>query len=208
MADRPEQGRPDHGRSDDAHTPAEIAAAEALDAQIDATLAGRGRAVDDPVVSWLALAMRTDPPGSLAQRVALDRARLDTARLRPLRVGLGFMAYLFVSHGFGNIFMGDWIGSNVGDSPAPHGYFEGGLALLAVGILVLGALFRRSWMPAAVSAGVPLGLAFGGLGVAEAGTFGFGAVMHLTQAAVAVFVGITWWKLRRYGRAPTDEDGA
>lgn len=185
---------------EEAYTPEEIAAAEALDARIDEVLAGRVGAGVDPTMSWLALTMRTSPPPALAQRVALDRARLEKARLRPLRIALGFMAYLFLSHGIGNIVSSDWIARNVGDAPAPHGYLEGGLALIAVGILVVGALLRPRWTPAAVTAGVPLGLAFGALGIAEAGTFGAGAALHLTQAAVAAFVGITWWRLRRRSR--------
>lgn len=194
--------------AEDEFSAEEVAAAEALDARIDRALGGRASAHDDPLVSWLALTVRTTPPPTVAHRVALDRARLEKARLRPLRIGLGFMAYLFLSHGIGNIVSSDWIARNVGDASAPHGYLEGGLALIAVGILVAGALLRPRWTPAAVTAGVPLGLAFGALGIAEAGTFGAGAVLHLSQAAVAAFVGVTWWRLRRYRSRPGDEDGA
>ena len=189
-------------------TAEELAAAEELDARIDRALSGRASATDDPVVSWLMLAVRTNPPASVEHRVALARIKVERARLRPLRIALGFMAYLFLSHGIGNIVSSDWIARNVGDARAPHGYLEGGLALMALGVLVAGSLFRRSWMPAAVAAGVPLGLALGVLGVGEVGTFGAGAALHLTQAAVAVAVGVMWWRLRRYRRGLSDEERA
>lgn len=186
----------------------EARAAVALDEEIGAVLAGRPARAGDGTVHWLAAALRTDPPPALARRVATETAAAARRRLAPLRVIAAAMAYLFLSHGIGNLVNPAWIARNVGEANAPHFATEGGLALVAVGIVAAVAAARPVWLPAAVMGGVPLGLAFGALGAQEIGEFTGGAVLHLSQLAIAVALGIGWWRGRRYVRALRDEGGA
>ena len=192
----------------DAFDPDHERAALALDAQIDAVLAGRWTADDDTVVHRLAATIRTDPPPALGARVAGELRRTAHRRLAPVRVAAAAMAYLFISHGVGNLVNPEWIARNVGEPNSVHFATEGGLALVAVGLVVALAALRPVWLPAAVTAGVPLGLAFGVLGVREIGEFNGGAVLHLSQLAVALYLGIALWRHRRYARALRDEGGA
>src|SRR5262245_55422455 len=122
--------------------PADERAALALDEEIDAVLAGEVRPGGDPTVLALATAPRVDPAPSLARRVAADRVRVARRRLRSLRVLAAFMAYLFLTHGIGNLVSPDWIARNIGEPNAPHFATEGGLALIAVGLVVAAAALR------------------------------------------------------------------
>ena len=53
----------------DAFDDRELAEADALDAEIGRVLAGAPRATADPVVTWLSVAIRTDPPPAVAAPV-------------------------------------------------------------------------------------------------------------------------------------------
>jgi hypothetical protein len=184
---------------------AEERAAVALDEEIDAVFAGEIRPGEDPTVLALATALSADPGPSLARRVAADRARVARRRLGPLRVVAGFMAYLFLWNGIGNLVAPDWIARNVGEPNATHFATEGGLALVAVGLVVGAAALRPVWLPVAVTAGLPLGLAFGVIGAGEVGQFTGGAVLHLTQLGVAIALAVGFWRLRRYVRVLHNE---
>ncbi|MGH9212843.1 MAG: hypothetical protein ACRD2C_19560 [Acidimicrobiales bacterium] len=102
----------------------------------------------------------------------------------------------------------DWIARNIGEPNATHFATEGGLALLAVGFVVAAAALRPVWLPAAVTAGLPLGLAFGVLGAGEIGQFTGGAMLHLTQLGVSIVLAVGFWRLRRYVRVLRDEEWA
>ena len=115
------------------------------------------------------------------------------------------LAALFLSQGIGNIANGEWVARGVGEGYSPHVLREGGFALLAVGIAVAAGVFRRSWLPVSVTAGVPLGAALGLNGLSEIGQFTAGAVLHISQGVIAILLAVAWWRARRYGRAPTSE---
>lgn len=190
---------------DEPFDPAEIADAEALDRQIDAALSGRAGPEVSPAISWLVAATRVDPPAALAARVERRREQELDRRWRPARHLAGAMAYLLVSQGLGGFFVGDWVADGVGEAYSPHVNRELGFALIAAGIAVLAGALRRRWMPVAVAAGTPLGVALGVHGVTEIGVFGPGAVLHLSQGAVALALIYAYWRFRRDTSARDDE---
>ena len=170
--------------------PADVAAAEALDAEIDAVLAGRARPGATPTVTWLATAMRADPGPALSVRVHAEHERRLQRRWRPFRYAAAAMAYLFISQGIGNIVIGRWVADGVGEAYSPHLTREGGLALIAVGLAVAAGAINRRLAPVSVAAGTPLGLALGSLGIGEIGQFAAGATLHITQGVVAVLLAL------------------
>jgi hypothetical protein len=183
----------------------DVAEAEALDARIDDVLAGRPERTVEPEVLWLATAMRSDPPPSLAQRVRTRGERALRRQWLPVRIAAAAMAYLYISQGIGNLAFGDWVARGVGDDYSPHLTREGGFALIAVGIAVLAGVVSRQMLPVSVVAGVPLALVFGIAGITEIGVFAAGAVLHITQGVVGVILAVTFWQYRRYTSAAPDE---
>lgn len=198
---------------DETFDPAEVAAAERLDAQIDALLAGDADADTGPEVLLLASAVRTDPPAALATRIDARREQ-DLRRLwRPFRYVAAVMGYLFFSQGFGNIVWGNWVADGIGEDFSPHLTREGGFALMAVGLAVASGAVVRRMAPVSVVAGVPLALAFGVSGIGEIGVFAAGAVLHVSQGLVGIALGITFWRYRNQiaGRdtsGPPGEEGS
>lgn len=188
--------------------PDELAAATALDRDIDLVLAGRPSRRTDPAVVWLSAAMRPDPPPALHDRVLAEHARRELRRWRPAQVAAAALAALFLTQGLGNIFNGAWVARGLGEHHSPHIFGESGLALLAVGVAVAAGVLWRRWLPLSVATGAPLGAAYGVLGVGEIGQFAAGALLHLSQGAIAVALAVIWWRARRYGRPPRDEGGA
>jgi hypothetical protein len=187
---------------------ADLAAAAALDTEIDGALGGGPSPASDPVVLWLTATVRSDPPAALGARVRAEHARREHRRWRPARIAAAALAALFLGQGVGSLVNGAWVARNLGEDYSPHAFTEGGLALLAVGIAIAAGVFRRSWLPISVAAGVPLGLAFGVLGFAEVGEFAAGAVLHLSEGAAAGLLGLAWWRARRYDRGRPGEDEA
>jgi hypothetical protein len=193
--------RPDHGDLD----PAELAAADELDRQIDAVLAGRAGRDATPELTWLSAAVRTDPPPRIAATVADRRARVLRIRWRPVRWAAAAMAYLYLSHGIGNIVVGDWVARGVGEHHSPHLMLEGGAAFVAVGIAVLAGALRPKLLPVSVVAGVPLALVLGYNGFGEIGEFAAGAALHLSQGAVGIVLAVMFWRTWRDTRGQIGE---
>jgi hypothetical protein len=188
--------------------PAQAAAAVALDAEIDAVLAGRASARMEPTVLWLATAVRPPAPPSLGASVRRSlRAALERI-WRPAQIAAAALASLLVAHGLGNFVNGAWVAENLGEAHSPHAYIESGFALLAVAVVVAAGLFRSDWLPLSVIAGVPLGVVLGIQGLREVGEFAWGAVLHLTEAALALLLLVLWWRARRYVSGRTAEGGA
>ena len=188
--------------------PVQIAAADRLDAEIDAVLAGRASVRAEPSLLWLASAVRPAPPSSLGTSVGRS-IRAAVARIwRPAQIAAAALASLLAAHGLGNFVTGAWVAENLGEAHSPHASIESGLALLAVAVVVAAGLFRSDWLTASVVAGVPLGLVLGIQGVREVGEFAWGAVLHLSEAALAVVLLVLWWRARRYVSRPTVEGGA
>lgn len=193
---------------DDTFDPADVADAEALDAQIDALLAGRPAPDAPPALTWLHAAVRTDPPPGLAARVEARHDRVLRRRWRPVRYAAAAMAYLYISQGLGNLVVGEWIAEGIGEDYSPHLTREGGFALIAVGLAVLAGVLRRNLVPVSVVSGVPLGIALGISGIGEIGVFAAGAVLHITEGIVAVLLAVTAWRFWRDTSRPPDEEGA
>jgi hypothetical protein len=177
--------------------PAQIAAAERLDADIDAVLAGRVSPRMEPPLLWLATAVRPSAPPSLTARVGRS-VRAAVARIwRPAQIAAAALASLLAAHALGNFVRGAWVAESLGEAHSPHASIESGLALLAVAVVVAAGLFRSDWLTASVVAGVPLGLVLGIQGVREIGEFAWGAALHLTEAALAIALLVLWWRARR-----------
>lgn len=186
----------------------EVTAAERLDAEISRVLVSGPARGSDPTVTWIAASMRTDPPPTLAGRIAEEHERREQARWRPAQLVAALFALNLLSHGIGNMFVGAWVSRGLGEHYSPHAFREGGFALIAVGLAVGAGWFRRSWLPVSVAAGVPLGIVLGIYGLPEIGEFGPGAALHLAQGSLAVTLGIVWWRAWRYNRRPHDEGTA
>jgi hypothetical protein len=196
LADRPEH---------EALDPTDLAAAEALDRQIDAVLAGRAGRDAAPELTWITAAVRTDPPPRVATTVAERAERVLRIRWRPVRWAAAAMAYLYLSHGLGNIVVGDWVARGVGEHHSPHLMLEGGAAFIAVGIAVLAGALRPRLLPVSVVAGVPLALVLGYNGIGEVGEFAAGAALHLSQGVVGIVLAMMFWRTWRDTRGRIGE---
>jgi hypothetical protein len=186
----------------------DVAAAEALDAEIDRVLGGAARPSTEPIVALLATAIRVEPPVALARRVQTEHARRERIRWRPVQVAAAALAALLLSQGMGNLFHGAWVARGIGEGFSPHTMREGGFALIGLGVAVAAGVIRRTWLPVSVVAGVPVGVALGLSGTSEIGHFAAGALLHTTQGLVAIALAVTFWRARRYARAPDPEGGA
>jgi hypothetical protein len=194
------------------HDPAELAAAEAVDARIAAELASPGAGIqDDPAVAGLVTALRVEVPEELRRRVA-DEVAAETARTRRswwvVQVAAAAMAAILASHGLGNLIDSEWIAEGLGEPHGRHAWVEGGLALLAASVAVGAGLFHRRMLPVSVAVGSPLGIVLGIRGIDELGQFGAGAALHLTQGVLGIVLLVTFWRARRYGSGRAGEGGA
>jgi hypothetical protein len=193
---------------DESFDPAEVAAAEALDDQIDEVLAGRAGPDTARTVTWLSTMVRTDPPAGLAQRVEEHHERVLRRHWWPVRLAAGALACLFISQGVGNLVIGDWVARGIGEAHSLHFVREGAFALIAAGLAILTGVLQRRMVPVSVLAGVPLAIAFGISGIGEIGVFAAGAVLHITQGVVGVALAVTYWRYRRDTSRPPDEGRA
>jgi hypothetical protein len=185
--------------------PDELAAALRLDRAADDVLTGRGSAGLDPgtgaVVERLARGHGAEPPPALARRVGTLLYREHRRRLA-VRVAAAALGLLFIGQGLGNLFAGSWIARNLDVAFDSHTFVEGGIVLLALGMVMVAGALERRWLDLAVLAGTPVGIAFAVHGSPELAEFPAGGVLHLCQGVAAVTLGSLWWRTRRYVFAP------
>lgn len=196
---------PSHGEPGEQYDPADIAAAERLDAAIAAILDNRDvGGVPDPELELLAGEFRRTPPASTY--AAVDRGLRLGQSSRPGRrwsaaqVAAAVLGIVLVIHGIGNMVAGEWISSSLGEPYNQHAMVDGGMAFIALGAAIAVASTRRRWLPVAVIAGVPLGVVMGGRGVHEIGVFAWGAVAHGAVGVAALVLLVTYVLGRRYSR--------
>jgi hypothetical protein len=183
-------------------------AADRLDETISAVLGGHPPAGADPTLLWMAAAARPSPPPGLARRIARAVEREEAQRWRPVRVAAALLGALFLFQGLGDIFNGEWIARGLDEPHSHHLYLEGGIALIAMAIVLAVGLFERRALQVGMAGGVPLGVAYGINGFTEIGQFAAGVALHLTELVVALAVLGLWWRARRrYGTADPDEGG-
>lgn len=187
--------------------PGDVAAAEALDAEIDAVVAGQVPRRSDPTLLWLGVALRPPVPAGLHRRVDRFRRQVSDRIWRPARVAAAVLGAILFGHALSNLVNGSWVAESLGEAHSPHAYIEGGLALLGASLATAAGLWRRERLAVSVAAGVPLGLALGVLGAGELDEFAWGAALHLTEAAAAVALLVLWWRARRYTRSARAEEG-
>ncbi|UCZ91992.1 hypothetical protein [Gordonia sp. WA4-43] len=193
------------------YDPADVAAAERLDAVIAAALDGRGvPGVRDPEVELLAGGLRRDPPAStyavVDRRLRSHRPGRPRRRWSAAQVAAAVLGAVLIAHGAGNMVAGEWISTSLGEPYNEHAMVDGGLAFIALGAAVAVAATRRRWLPVAVIVGVPLGLVMGGRGVHEVGVFAWGAVAHGAAGVAALVLLVTYSLGRRYSRR-SDREG-
>jgi hypothetical protein len=190
--------------------PDEVAAAMRLDRAVDDALAGGAvRGLDpatDAIVERLVRGHAGEPPPSLANRVGgqLRRERRYRLVLRGTAATLGL---LFVGQALGSLVAGSWVARNLDVAYDSHAFVEGGIVLLALGVVMLAGALERRWLDLAVLAGTPVGIAFAVHGVSEFAEFPAGGVLHLSQGIAAAALGALWWRSRRYVFAPLAKRG-
>ncbi|KAA0021151.1 hypothetical protein [Antrihabitans cavernicola] len=185
---------PDEERFDD---PAEIAAAELMDAQIAATLGGRAEPTTDPTVLWLASSLRPPASQTLHDRVA-QQVRTHHARTwRFVQLAAVALGLLLAIQGINGYVLGDWISRNLGEPFAEHASIDAAFAYIAAGAAVVAGAIKRRWLPVSVLAGVPLGLLLTAHGVHEFSEFAYGAALHFAEGACAIALLVGWLAMRR-----------
>lgn len=181
----------------------EAAAALQLDRAIESVASGdEAPGVDAKtlaLIQALLVSGRTDPPPALRERVkaALREAAYERVWL-PARLAAALLALAFVGQGAGSLLFGRWVAGNLHIAFEPHLLFESGVALLALGgVVMAGALIRRL-VGVALAAGAPVGLAFAAHGLPELAEFPAGGALHLSQGVAALALAVLWLRARRY----------
>jgi hypothetical protein len=190
--------------------PEELGAALRLDRAADDVLAGLGPHGLDPatgaVVERLVRGRASEPPPATWQRVG-RLLRRERRRREAVRVAAAALGLLFVVQGLGSLLAGSWVARNLDVAFDSHAFVEGGIVLLALGVVMVAGALERRWLDLAVLAGTPVGIAFAAHGASELGEFPAGGVLHLCQGVVAVALGVLWWRSRRYVFAPGAKKG-
>ena len=155
---------------------------------------------------WLATAMRVSPPESTFRKVADQVSAARRRRWLPVQMAAAALGLLLFWHGLSNVFMGEWLASQLGEPYNPHVVFEGGIAFVAAGLAVLAGAYRARWLPVAVAIGAPFGILLAANGAHEVTEFALGAVLHLAEGAFAIALLVTWWLAWRYGRRDRREE--
>jgi hypothetical protein len=183
----------------------ELAAAVRLDRAADDVLAGNAPGGLDPataaLVQRLARGHEAEPPPGLRHRVG-SRLRREHRHRRAVRVAAAALGLLFVAQGLGSLVAGSWVARNLDVGFDSHAFVEGGIVLLALGVVMVAGALERRWLDLAVLAGAPVGIAFAAHGASELAEFPAGGVLHLSQGVAAVALAALWWRTRRYGFAP------
>lgn len=170
-------------------------------------LAGRAARGADPTEQWLAAAARPSAPAAVLARVERSMARARRRADRPSRAvalaALG-LAASFVFQGVGNLVAGQWIADHLGEPYGPHAFWEGGVAMIALGLCAAAGAVSRRWSTASVLTCTPLATAFGLHGLTEVGVFAAGVALHLTEGTLGILLALLWWREHRRdsGRAP------
>jgi hypothetical protein len=190
--------------------PDELAAALRLDGAADDVLSGGApRGLDpatDAVVERLARGHGAEPPPALGHRVGALVRRERRHRLA-VRVAAATLGLLFVGQGVGSLVAGSWVARNLDVAFDSHAFVEGGIVLLALGMVMVAGALEQRWLDLAVLAGTPVGIAFAAHGSSELAEFPAGGVLHLCQGVAAVVLGSLWWRARRYVLAPGAKRG-
>jgi hypothetical protein len=168
---------------------------------------------DHPDAAVEALLVRTfdEPiPASLAGRVDAAVAGVTAAVRRRWLVVRGVAAALgtvFLINGGGNIFVGRWVARNLEAPYDAHLYREGGLALVALGSLLLVASLRPRWLSVSALVACPVAVFYGASGVGEVDDFLNGALLHLSQGVLGLALAVSWFWARRYVPGRSGEGG-
>lgn len=185
-----------------------------LDREIDAALGGIPDLGGDQVVLWLAAATRSTPPPELTARIDRMVAGSTPARHpaadRPSRLvalAAATLAVGFVFQGVGSLVVGRWIAKGVGESFAPHAFFELGLATIAAGVCAAAAVVSRAWAPVSVLTCTPLAAALALHGIGEFGEFAPGATLHTVVGLLGLALLAAWLADVRDGRRRRTEEG-
>jgi hypothetical protein len=188
----------------------EFAAAVRLDRAADDVLAGGAPGGLDPasaaLVERLVGGHEAEPPPGLGDRVG-SLLRRERHWRRAVRVAATALGLLFVAQGLGSLVAGTWVARNLGVAFDSHAFVEGGIVLLALGVVMVAGALERRWLDLAVLAGAPVGIAFAANGASELVEFPAGGVLHLSQGVTAVALAALWWRTRRYVLAPRAKRG-
>ena len=163
---------------------------------------------DAAVEALLVSALDAPVPAGLAARVDAAVAQVTAGVRRRWRIVRSLAAALgavFVVNGGGNIFLGRWVARNLDAPYDPHVWREGGLALLALGALLLLAALRPRLLSAAALVACPVAAFYGVTGVGEVDDFLNGAVLHLSQGVLGIALAVGWFWARRYVSVPPNE---
>lgn len=139
-----------------------------------------------------------DVPPTLHRRLALP-----LALPRSLRLAVLFLGVLLVQNGIGNVVIGRWIADQVHGHYDAHSYREAAIATAGVGLLLVLAYFRTSWIRAATTIGVPVGVAIGATGSTEITVTPYGFALHFTELVASVVLFVLW---RRYAKGRSAEE--
>jgi len=151
------------------------------------------------LIQALLVTRRTDPAPALREgvRAALRAAAHERVWL-PARLAAAVLALAFVGQGVGSLLFGRWVATNLHIVFDPHLLFESGVALLALGGVVMAGALTRRLVGVALAAGAPVGLAFAVHGLPELAEFPAGGALHLSQGVAALALALLWVRARRY----------
>lgn len=182
--------------------PREAGAALQLDRAIEAVASGgeapgldaRTRAL----IQALLVARRTDPPPALRERVRATVRETNERVWLPARLAAAVLALAFLGQGAGSLLFGRWVAGSLHITFEPHLLFESGVALLALGGVVMAGALSRRLVGVALAAGAPVGLVFAANGLPELAEFPAGGALHLSQGVAALVFAALWLRAWRY----------
>jgi hypothetical protein len=164
----------------------------------------------DPFVEALLVRGLDEPlPAGLAAKVENAVAPVVSAVRRRWLIVRGFAAALgiqFVVNGTGSAFLGRWVADNLDEPYHPHVWREGGVALLALGVLLVVAAVRpRRLLSTAALVACPAAFFYGVTGVGELDDWINGAALHISQGVLGLGLAVSFLWARRYVWRPPGE---